>query len=95
MSEEDNNIAEIPLTKTGYVRRYVRNNTLKGKNRCFYKNAISQLTLETEEYLMAKRAFAGGFTHAGCLHSGKVCKNVTSFDFSSSYPTVLISEKYC
>lgn len=94
ISEEDNNIAEIPLTKTGYVRRYVRNNTLKGKNRCFYKNAISQLTLETEEYLMAKRAFAGGFTHAGCLHSGKVCKNVTSFDFSSSYPTVLISEKY-
>ena len=94
MREEDDNIAEIPLTKTGYVRRYVRNKTLRGKNRCFYKQAISNLTLETEEYLMAKRAFAGGFTHAAAFHSGKLCKNVTSFDFSSSYPTVLISEKY-
>lgn len=94
IKEEDNNISEIPLTKTGYVRRYVRNQTLRGKNRCFYKQAIRELTLEPEEYLMAKRAFAGGFTHAGFLHSGKESKNVTSFDFSSSYPTVLISEKY-
>lgn len=94
MAEEDNNISEIPLTKTGYVRRYVRNHTLKGNNRCFYKNAIRALTLEPEEYLMAKRAFAGGFTHAGFLHSGKICYDVNSFDFSSSYPTVLISEKY-
>lgn len=94
MKEEGDNISEIPLTKTGYVRRYVRNHTLKGNNRCFYKNAIKELTLEPEEYLMAKRAFAGGFTHAGFLHSGKKCYDVTSFDFSSSYPTVLISEKY-
>lgn len=94
MKEEGNNIAEIPLTKTGYVRRYVRNATLKGKNRCFYINAIKSLTLEPEEYLMAKKAFAGGFTHTGFLHSGIERKNVTSFDFSSSYPTVLIAEKY-
>ena len=94
IKEENNNISEIPLTKTGYVRRYVRNHTLRGNNRCFYKQAIRELTLEPEEYLMAKRAFAGGFTHAGFLHSGKESKNVTSFDFSSSYPTVLISEKY-
>lgn len=94
IAEENNNISTIPLTKTGYVRRYVRNQTLKGKNRCFYKNAISALTLEPDEYLMAKKAFAGGFTHAGFLHSGKICDNVTSFDFGSSYPTVLVAEKF-
>ena len=94
MEEEGGNISLIPLTKTGYVRRYVREHTLRGKNRCFYKNAIANLTLEPEEYIMAKRAFAGGFTHASVIHSGKECKDVTSFDFSSSYPTVLISEKY-
>lgn len=105
MQEENGNISEIPLTKTGYVRRYVRNYTLKGKNRCFYKNAISSMTLEPEEYLMAKRAFAGGFTHASRLHAAKynkkkkkfeteLNKNVTSFDFSSSYPSVLIAEMY-
>ena len=94
MKEDDNNISLLPLTKTGYVRRYVREYTLRGKNRCFYKNMIRSLTLETEEYLMAKRAFAGGYTHASVLHSGIECKDVTSFDFSSSYPTVLIAEKY-
>ena len=94
MSEEGNNISEIPLTKTGYVRRYVRNHTLRGTNRCFYKNAIRALTIEPEEYIMAKRAFAGGFTHAAMLHSGKKMYDVTSFDFSSSYPSVLIAEKY-
>lgn len=94
MKEENNDISEIPLTKTGYVRRYVREHTLRGNNRCFYKNAIKELTLEPEEYLTAKRAFAGGFTHASFLHSGKERFNVKSFDFNSSYPTVLIAEKY-
>ena len=94
ISEENDNISEIPLTKTGYIRRYVRNHTLRGNNRCFYKNAISALTLEPEEYEMAKRAFAGGFTHASFLHASKKMHDVRSFDFGSSYPTVLISEMY-
>lgn len=94
IAEEGNNITEIPLTKTGYVRRHVRNETLKGANRCFYKAAIKSLTLEPDEYIEAKKAFAGGFTHAALLHSGKEYQNVTSYDFSSSYPSVLIAEKY-
>lgn len=94
IKEEHNNISEIPLTKTGYVRRYVRGKTIHGNNRCFYKAAIKELTLEPEEYLLAKKAFAGGFTHASYYHASKPYKAVTSFDFGSSYPTVLISEKY-
>lgn len=94
IKEEGDDISSIPLTKTGYVRRYVRNRTLKGANRCFYKAAIAELTLEPEEYLMAKRAFAGGFTHASFLRANHVWNNVDSFDFSSSYPAVLIAEKY-
>lgn len=94
MKEENDNISEIPLTKTGYVRRYVRNHTLRGNNRCFYKNAIQAMTLEPDEYEMAKKAFAGGFTHASFLHARHIMKNVASFDFGSSYPTVLISEMY-
>lgn len=91
---EEGSIAEIPLTKTGYVRRYVRNETLKGANRCFYKAAMKSLTLTSDEYIEAKKAFAGGFTHAALLHSGKEYQNVTSYDFSSSYPAVLVAEKY-
>ena len=94
IKEEHNNISEIPLTKTGYVRRYVRGKTIHGSNRCFYKAAIKELTLEVDEYLLAKRCFAGGFTHASYNKASKIQYNVTSFDFGSSYPTVLISEKY-
>lgn len=94
IAEENNNISEIPLTKTGYVRRYVRNHTLRGNNRSFYKSAISSLTLEPEEYVMAKKAFAGGFTHASVLHAGVEVENAKSKDFSSSYPSVLIAEKF-
>lgn len=94
IAEEGDNITEIPLTKTGYVRRYVRNHTLRGNNRCFYKNAIRNLTIEPDEYKTAKQAFTGGFTHASVLHAGKVKRDVTSYDISSSYPTVLISEKF-
>lgn len=36
----------------------------------------------------------GGFTHCNAMYTNKICHNVTSYDFTSSYPTVLISEKY-
>lgn len=55
---------------------------------------IEKLTIEKVEYLMLQNAFAGGFTHCNSLYTNTVCENVTSFDFTSSYPTVLISEKY-
>ena len=53
------------------------------------------LTIETaEEYNQLKRAFSGGFTHASCFKSGKIYENVGSIDFTSSYPYVMLSEKY-
>ena len=92
--EEHNDITKIPMTKTGYVRRHVREHTLRGNNRCFYKNAIKMLTLEPKEYIQAKLSFMGGFTHAGALHSGREEHDVTSKDLASSYPTVLVAEKF-
>lgn len=92
--EQDGSITKIPLTKTGYVRRYCRQKTLKNKS--YYYN-IKSLTLESEEYNLLKKAFAGGFTHACCQYvrkSESTTDNMGSFDFTSSYPTVLISEKF-
>ena len=84
-------ICNIPLTQTGKVRRYVRKECFKNKK---YRFMIEKLTIEKVEYLMLQNAFAGGFTHCNSLYTNTVCENVTSFDFTSSYPTVLISEKY-
>ena len=85
-------ITKIPLTNTGRVRRYVRNQCFKDKN---YNAKIRSLRIkDANEYSTLKQAFAGGFTHANPNHVGKVYKNVASFDFTSSYPTVMIAEKY-
>src|SRR5574344_346180 len=88
---EFGNIEKIPLTQTGKVRRYVRKQCFQNKE---YQYFIKELTLEKPEYLMLKNAFMGGFTHCNAMYTNKICKNVTSYDFTSSYPTVLMSEKY-
>ena len=88
---EFGNIEKIPLTQTGKVRRYVRKQCFQNKN---YQYFIKELTIEKPEYLMLKNAFMGGFTHCNAMYTNKICQNVTSYDFTSSYPTVLISEKY-
>lgn len=94
-------IAKIPLTNTGRVRRFVKQNCFHTEinpqthKKCIpYKNLMERLTLEVSEYAYAKQAFLGGYTHANPRYSKKLLKDVHSIDFTSSYPTVMISEKY-
>ena len=99
--EIDGNILKIPLTKTGYVRKFCRDaclyegshkhNTAKFHN---YRKLMNSLTLTPDEYKQAKRAFQGGFTHANAIYSSRLEENVASFDFTSSYPYVMLSEKF-
>ena len=84
-------IENIPLTQTGKVRRFVRSRCFTNKK---YRFMIEKLTIEKPEYILLKNAFMGGFTHCNAMYTETICKNVTSYDFTSSYPTVLISEKY-
>lgn len=98
---ENGGISKIPLTKTGYVRRYCRNECYrrkKGERGGKYKHYRALMdTMQIdgeEEYAMLKRAFQGGFTHANCFAVGKVFENVASYDLTSSYPTVMLSEKF-
>ena len=99
----DNNITKIPLTNTGRVRKFVKdkcyftnknhNKSSKGKyNR--YRELMKELTLTLDEYLMLKRCFMGGFTHASLKYVGETLEDVTSLDFTSSYPSVMLAEKF-
>lgn len=94
-------ITKIPLTNTGRVRREVKKNCFRKvtdpkthKKRIPYKDLMKRLTLEVREYAYAKQAFLGGYTHANARYSKKLLADVHSIDFTSSYPTVMMSEKY-
>lgn len=89
--EQYGNIAKIPLTNTGRVRLAVKQKAFSKENRYLTQKQISMLTLTPELYLKLKRAFAGGFTHANKNYVGKIVQGVKSMDFTSSYPTVLLS----
>lgn len=99
-----NDITKIPLTKTGEVRKYCRDMCLysgggshkkNGYNYLKYHYFIKNLRIQSvNEYKQLKRAFSGGFTHANPLVVGSVQKDVSSYDFTSSYPAVMLSEKY-
>ena len=89
--EDYGNVATIPLTQTGKVRRYVRNRCFSNKE---YKYNIKKMELQSMVYLQLRKAFQGGFTHCNPMYSMQECHNVTSYDFTSSYPTVMLSEKF-
>ena len=101
--DEYKSITKIPLTNTGRVRQYVRNNCLYSNNNHKRANAgkysnfrdlMENLTLTAKTYKLCKLVFQGGFTHANYDKVGEVWENVHSIDFTSSYPAVMLSEKY-
>lgn len=96
-------ITKIPLTNTGRVRKFVRDKcyfTSKSHKKSSggkftkYRKIMNDLTLDTDVYRMLKRGFMGGFTHASSKHSGKIIEKVSSIDFTSSYPAVMLTEKF-
>lgn len=102
--DDENGVENMPRTKTGYVRRRCRNGVLyhteiadeqRRKNEMFrYRKLMNALTLQPDEYTLLRNAFAGGFTHANCFYVDDVCRDVTSFDFSSSYPAVMVLDYF-
>lgn len=95
MAKNDNNIAEIPLTKTGYVRRYCRDYIKKHTNYKRYREHIlKEAPLDEELFTLLYKAFAGGYTHANYEYLFLKIKDVHSIDFTSSYPAQMIAHKY-
>lgn len=90
--ERGEDLAKIPFTKTGYVRHDIYEHTTEIDEQ--YKYGIRKLTLEPAEYERLRATYQGGFTHANTLYADDTLEDVTSKDFTSSYPTVLIAEKF-
>jgi len=96
--ENDGNITKLPLTKTGYVRNACKiacyGSDHKKQKYFKYKAFMQSLTMTADEYTLLRCAFMGGYTHANAYENGEIINDVTSMDFTSSYPYVLFSEKY-
>lgn len=96
MEQDDNDISNIPYTNTGYVRRETRRKCYQKQYKQEYTKLMKELTIpDLDTYKLLKEAFSGGFTHAGYLWANKHIKAETdSIDFTSSYPAVMLSERY-
>lgn len=102
--EHEGGINNIPLTNTGYVRRYCREfcftqyqqdpDVAKKLSAQYHERMASLCVTSQCEYDQLHQAFAGGFTHTGIFHSGKVRYDVGSADLASSYPAVMVMKKF-
>lgn len=83
---------KIPLTQTGEVRGEVKKMYAKDNG---YRQKITELQPKTvSEYRRLRSCFAGGDTHANARNSGKIHKNVASYDKTSDYPYQMCAMKY-
>ena len=88
---EDDTLASIPLTSTGYVRRDLRNAVRKNKK---YRSFFLSAKLDEHLYDMCRTAFRGGDTHANSARADQININAWSWDIKSSYPAVIMEEEY-
>ena len=101
--DKNGDIAHIPYTKTGYVRRYCQDeclaihkqndnvSRLKGLK---YRDVMQSLTLTYDQYKMCKAGFQGGFTHANINYVNETLHDVGSIDFTSSYPFTMMAQYF-
>lgn len=87
----------IPYTQTGYVRRDCRAaclGTKKDKKYYKYHDKMQSLRLTVDEYKLAERCTWGSHANVSPGWLGVEVHNVFSKDIISSYPAVMVCEKY-
>ena len=88
MELDEDNLYTIPYTSTGYVRRLCKD-VLKP-----YHSMIHMILPDEEVFHALRKAFRGGNTHANRWNSDILLDNVTSYDISSSYPSIICTEEF-
>ena len=84
-------INNLPLTSTGYVRKACRKAVTSNKNNRY---RFKKERLDKETFIMCHDAFRGGNTHANRLYVGKLLHNLGQQDERSAYPAVLLMLDY-
>lgn len=91
LKNENDTLASIPLTSTGYVRRECRSACKQDKE---YMKIYLKQNLTEDVYTLLKEEGRGGNTAANYRFCGQLIGNADSFDVVSSYPYQLLTKKY-
>lgn len=84
--EHDNDtLASIPMTSTGYPRRDCRRDCQRDKN---YRKIFNRCRMRKDSYELLKEAARGGNTHANRRMSGQILENIDCYDAQSEYPAM-------
>lgn len=88
---EEDNLATIPLTSTGYIRREVREAVLTNPSN---RDEMLAMKLSPRLYVMCKEASRGGNSHSNAYLANQTLEYVKGYDRKSSYPAEMIVDKY-
>ena len=90
MEKDGDTLYTIPLTSTGYIRRMAKE-TIR---RSGYW--IHDMLPDREVFDMLRSEFRGGNTHANRWNANLLIENkeIWSYDISSSYPSVMLTERF-
>lgn len=82
-------LRNFPLTKTGRVRKTFNRHYSESEDKPLW-----DITPPEDCYQALNDAFAGGIVIGNPVYCGRVITDVDSYDIKSSYPFVMLTEKY-
>lgn len=84
-------IYSMPYTATGIPRNELRSIAFKNRGKEWFLRNVPSYA----QYKKLEKVYHGGYTHANRHYVGQIQTGfIKCFDFASSYPFVLLSEKY-
>lgn len=82
---------KFPYTNTGFLRDELRDIMRKDYK---WRKMFKSTRLYYDQYVICRKAFMGGYTHANYMYAGQVMADVDSYDFGSAYPFAIATEKF-
>lgn len=89
LASDKDNIATVPLTATGYVRRDVRKAMYK-----FNYKQLKEMLPRVKVYKALREAFRGGDTLSNRWQTDEIIEDIGSADIVSSYPASMLTCKF-
>ena len=85
-------VKHIPVTSTGHVRRELKE--LVQKDFKYKRKVYKAINTDPHIYNLLLESFQGGYTHSNWIYTDELIKCVDSWDFTSSYPYVMVTHKF-